>query len=149
LYNKDSFVSKRITEAINKRNVNKDLDRTLENNNFAENNDNEQEDKQDRTEAGMDNKGRVGEGAIRELVGEQPQGDRIFKAIANAYASGSNRAAREAGQSSWSKERFLGEIELSAKRSGAWIDDIYSIAAKHISKGQENEVYIYQKATDM
>jgi hypothetical protein len=88
----------------NKRNVKKDLEGTPENNNFTENNSNEEDKQEERTEAGMDNRGTMGESALRGLVEEQPQGDGILEAIAAGYERGGNGTATQARQSAWDKE---------------------------------------------
>jgi hypothetical protein len=128
-----------LKKAIEERNRKIYLEETLKNINFVENNNNEH---QKGTEAKMDNKGTVEISAIRGLVGEQPQGDRIHQTISDVYDRGSNRAAKASGRAAWNKEQFLGELEVAARNSGTWIDDIHSIADEAISKGQENEVYV-------
>jgi hypothetical protein len=83
----------------------------------------------------------VVDNALRELVGEQPKGERIYRTIVDAYNRGSNRTTEATRQTTWNKELFLGELEIAALNNNTWINDIKSISDKVIAKGQENEVY--------
>jgi hypothetical protein len=93
------------------------------------------------TETGLGHGRRMGESALRGLVGEQSQSSGILEAIAAGYGRGGDGTAAQTGQGGWQKERFLGSLEIAARSNGTWIDDIHSIAGKPIAKGQENEVY--------
>ena len=115
----------------------KNLQNSLKNSNFA--NQNERNDK--RTKARMDNRRGMENNALHRLVGEQPQGERLYRTIDASNNRGSDRTAKTQRQNSWNKERFLGKLEIEARKNQTWIDDISSIADVSISKGQENEVY--------
>jgi hypothetical protein len=121
----------------------KDLERSGKNSNFAPQKNEKDNGRQEGKETRMDNGRTMGESALRGLVGEQPQGRRVRQTIseASAYERGDNGTPAQKGRGSWSKERFLGALEISAIKNGTWIDDIHTVAEKAISKGQENEVY--------
>jgi hypothetical protein len=116
------------------------LEYSKKNSTFVENNSSHGK----RAEAGMDNGRAVGSSALRGLVGKQPQGGRIHQTITEASADNgrSSRTTTSQGRTAWSKERFLGQLEVAALSNGTWIDDIKSIAERPVSKGQENEVYM-------
>ena len=106
---------------------------------FAELNNNENG--TNRKETGMDNRQGMVDNALRELVGEQQEGERVYRTITDAYNRRSNRTTEATGQNTWNKELFLGELEVAALNNNTWINDILSIADKVIAKGQENEVH--------
>ena len=93
-------------------------------------------------EAGLGNRQRMVDSALRELVGGQEKGSRIYQAIQAGHDGGGYRATAANQQIPWDAERFLGAVEVAAKANGAWIEDIRSISRKSIGRGTENEVYL-------
>ncbi len=84
------------------------------------------------------------ESAIRGLVGEQPQGERIYRTIAETatrFREGDS-VAKENRQRGWNKERFHRQLEQSAKSNGTWVDSIKSLAEMPLKSGFENEAYL-------
>ncbi|MDR0824949.1 MAG: hypothetical protein LBN74_07620 [Prevotella sp.] len=109
----------------------------------ARNNDSQREalSRGERPASRLDNRGRVGQYTLRKLL----EGDERARGILEATEAGdrraSDRTADEIGQSRWEKERFLGQLEVTARENGAWIDDISSITGNPIMTGGESEVY--------
>jgi hypothetical protein len=93
------------------------------------------------TKAGLDNRRAVEVHSLRGLLEEDEGVDRILAAIAAGNERGGNRAAAPDGRGCWEKESFLGQLEISARINGTWIDNLLTIADEAISRGQENEVY--------
>jgi hypothetical protein len=113
------------------------LEGTSKSTNFAEKN------KEDETgtKTGMDNRRAVVDGALRSLVGSGQAGTGIEQTIAESNRQGSSGAADSSVREGWNKGRFLGTLEVAARKNGSWIDDVRSIAGSFIGKGYENEVY--------
>jgi hypothetical protein len=123
------------------KNAKENLEISKKNSTFVNNFDNG---RKEGTETGLDNGRRMGESAIRGLVGKQPKGNRILETITTSNEQGSDRAAKTSGRAAWDKERFLGKLEVHAIANDVWIDDIHSIAGDALARGQENEVYLSQ-----
>jgi DNA repair protein RadC len=109
------------------------LENSEKNSNFVKNKNDE------RNETRLDNAGTMGSRALRELVEKTERGRRVYQAISEASVQ--SRTNQGAGNTAWSKDRFLAALEIEARKNGAWIEDIHEIAGEPIGKGQESEVY--------
>jgi hypothetical protein len=81
--------------------------------------------------------------ALRSMVGEQPQGDRVYRTITEAVSNdrGSGSSTKTSGRIGWEKERFLGQLAQQAKENDTWVENVESLTENPISSGQENEVH--------
>jgi hypothetical protein len=95
---------------------------------------------------GVDHGRGVASDPLRGLVGEQPQGGGVYRALqaaSQAYRRNIG-ASEEYSASEWSRylDRLGKTLEDSAKEHGAWINNYREIIDRSIGSGVESEVYL-------
>ena len=81
------------------------------------------------------------QGEVAGISGESSSLDGENEAATILRRAGDRTAASD-GRGSWTKESLLGDVVRRSKESQTWIEDIQSIAGKHLLRGGENDVYL-------
>ena len=81
------------------------------------------------------------QGEVAGISGESRSLDGENEAATILRRAGDRTAASD-GRGSWTKESLLGDVVRRSKESQTWIEDIQSIAGKHLLRGGENDVYL-------
>ena len=81
------------------------------------------------------------QGEVAGISGESGSLDGENEAATILRRAGDRTAASD-GRGSWTKESILGDVVRRSKESQTWIEDIQSIAGKHLLRGGENDVYL-------
>ena len=81
------------------------------------------------------------QGEVAGISGESRSLDGENEAATILRTTGHRTAASD-GRGSWTKESLLGDVVRRSKESQTWIEDIQSIAGKHLLRGGENDVYL-------
>lgn len=81
------------------------------------------------------------QGEVAGISGESGSLDGENEAATILRRAGDRTAASD-GRGSWTKESLLGDVVRRSKESQTWIEDIQSIAGKHLLRGGENDVYL-------
>jgi len=92
---------------------------------------------------GLDNGRAMENSALRALVGEGAQGDRIKQTLEAASTGRDGGTAEEGVSRGWDKSRFLAQLEVAAHENGTWIANISTVAdeSKKLKGGWESEVF--------